>query len=115
MYLCVLSVSVLKTKMNRRKFISTIVRGTILTGITAMSGYLLLREVKSETCDFDFICKNCRKLENCKLPEANNYKKTESNKEDCFVPRNDEHSITIIAKEERLNQSLNLLQKNSSV
>lgn len=60
--------------MDRRKFISTIVRGTILTGITAMSGYLLLRDGNSETCDFDFFCKNCRKLDNCKLPEASQFK-----------------------------------------
>ena len=66
--------------MNRRTFIATLIRGTILTGITAMSGYLLFRENSNETCDFDFICKNCRKLDNCKLPEATQYLKSNFSK-----------------------------------
>ncbi|MFC2103900.1 hypothetical protein ACFLS4_00940 [Bacteroidota bacterium] len=57
--------------MNRRKFLSSIYRGTILTGLTALSGILIYKNVgKSEDCTFDFVCRDCRKLKGCKQPEA---------------------------------------------
>ena len=61
--------------MNRRNFILTLVRGSIFTGVTAISGYVLFKEKNnSENCNFDYICKSCSKLDNCKLPEASRFK-----------------------------------------
>ena len=57
---------------DRRKFIKTIGRGMILTGLSAVTGYLILKDdsqVKN-ACDFDFICAKCRKHSSCSLPEA---------------------------------------------
>jgi len=57
--------------MDRRKFISSIGRGTILAGITALSGALVYKSAtQTGTCDFDFVCRNCGKLKACKQPEA---------------------------------------------
>ncbi len=57
--------------MNRRQFISSIGRGTILTGLAALSGVLIYRKSKiTEPCNFDFICQDCRELKSCKQPEA---------------------------------------------
>ncbi len=57
--------------MDRRKFLSSIGRGTILTGLTALSGILIYKNSrKPEDCTFDFVCRDCRKLKGCKQPEA---------------------------------------------
>jgi hypothetical protein len=63
--------------MNRRNFIQSIGRGAILSGLVFTSAYLLLKE-KPEgagSCNLDFVCKNCKKVKNCNLPEANSYRK----------------------------------------
>jgi len=31
--------------------------------------------VGEEKCELDFICKNCKQLKNCSLPEADDFKK----------------------------------------
>ncbi|MFC2151725.1 hypothetical protein ACFLSE_04285 [Bacteroidota bacterium] len=57
--------------MNRRQFLSSIGRGTILTGLIALSGILILRNSEDpDECTFDFVCRDCRKLKKCKQPEA---------------------------------------------
>jgi len=57
--------------MNRRQFLSSIVRGSILSGLTAISGILIFRNSKNtDQCTFDFVCKNCRKIKSCTQPEA---------------------------------------------
>jgi hypothetical protein len=56
--------------MERREFIKSIFRNIILTGILLFSGYLIFREKSENACEFDFICKNCKKLSSCDLPEA---------------------------------------------
>ena len=57
--------------MDRRQFLTSIGRGTILTGLTALSGILIYKKSgKPEDCNFDFVCKDCRKLKGCKQPEA---------------------------------------------
>lgn len=62
---------------SRREFLKTIVRTVSVASITAVSGYLLMRENSSdENCDFDFICKKCKKLKTCNLPEAKQFKQT---------------------------------------
>ena len=51
-------------------------------GVLATSGYLLLKPETGEECSFDFICKDCRQLKKCTLPEASDFKKnTESRKD----------------------------------
>ena len=57
--------------MDRRQFLSSIGRGTILAGLTTISGVLIYRNSKkSDQCTFDFICQDCRKIKSCKQPEA---------------------------------------------
>lgn len=57
--------------MNRRKFISSIGRGTILAGLTALTGTLVYKNAtQTSTCDFDFVCRDCSKVKACKQPEA---------------------------------------------
>jgi hypothetical protein len=59
--------------MDRRDFITNIARGTILTGLGVISAVLLLKDTDSDTCDYQFICSKCKKLPECKLPEAAKY------------------------------------------
>ena len=57
--------------MDRRGFLSAIVRGGILIGITATSGYLLTRkgdDGKGMACNS--ICNGCKTLPICTKPEA---------------------------------------------
>ncbi|NOQ25611.1 MAG: hypothetical protein GQ564_09655 [Bacteroidales bacterium] len=57
--------------MNRRKFITTIGRGTILSGLAAISGILIFRNSKEkDLCTYDFVCKECQRLKSCTQPEA---------------------------------------------
>ena len=44
--------------------------------LASISGVLVFRESSNDqqACDFDFICKNCKKKQNCTLPEALEYK-----------------------------------------
>ena len=61
--------------MERRDFIKKAGRGLIVGGILAGGAYLLLKPVREEKCEFDFICKNCRQLKNCSLPQADGFRK----------------------------------------
>ncbi len=68
--------------MDRRKFITNVTRGSILTGLGLITGVLLLKEKGTESCEYNFICRNCNKLKGCELKEAINYK--ESKKINCL-------------------------------
>ena len=60
---------------DRRKFIKSVSKGIILTGLIGISGVLIFRKIpEGVECDFEFVCKNCKNLSSCKLPEANDYK-----------------------------------------
>jgi Na+-translocating ferredoxin:NAD+ oxidoreductase subunit B len=54
----------------RREFISTIVRGGILAGLTFLTGGLLFRTGKEGQCGFNFACGTCSRSGSCSLPEA---------------------------------------------
>lgn len=60
--------------IDRREFIRKAGRGLILGGVIAGGGYLLLRPKTGVACDFDFICRDCRQLKSCSLPEADDFK-----------------------------------------
>ena len=59
----------------RREFIKTISRGLIFTGLVSVTGYMIFKEETNEKCDLDFICKNCKKVRTCEMPEAQEYRK----------------------------------------
>lgn len=63
--------------LNRRSFIEKIVRSSILVTLASGSAYLIFKESTNEqqACSFDFICNNCKKNQNCTLPEAIEHKK----------------------------------------
>ena len=61
--------------INRREFIRKTARGLALSGIIAGGGYLLLKPQTGEACTLDFVCKDCKRLKACVLPEAETYKK----------------------------------------
>ncbi len=55
--------------MDRRNFISALVRGGIIVGLTATSGYLLFKkEGKASGCNS--ICNGCKSLPICTKDEA---------------------------------------------
>ena len=62
--------------VNRRDFIKSFFRNTILLLLTAFSGFLIFKE-KSDTqvCNLDFVCGNCNKVPSCALNQAIQYKK----------------------------------------
>ena len=62
--------------MDRRKFIGKLVRGSILAALTSMSAYLVYRDKKEgpESCQYDFICKSCKQITACELPQAQDYR-----------------------------------------
>lgn len=62
--------------INRKKFIKTFLRIIFLVGIALISGILIFRKQNenSEICNLDFVCKNCKKLKSCTIPEAVNFK-----------------------------------------
>ena len=65
---------------DRRKFIISVSKGIILSGLIGMSGVLIFRKSPDGVeCDFEFVCKNCKNLPSCNLPEANDY--NESNQQ----------------------------------
>jgi hypothetical protein len=66
----------MEEKLNRRKFISGGIRGSILAGLGIMSGVFFLRSKNEsgEKCEIDFVCQNCSKLKHCGLQEAKDYK-----------------------------------------
>jgi hypothetical protein len=55
--------------MDRRGFISNLVRGGILVGLAATSGYLLLRKNENGG-QCNSICNSCDSLKTCSKPEA---------------------------------------------
>jgi len=60
---------------DRRKFLKSVSQGIILSALLGMTGMLIFRKShEGEGCDFEFVCKNCKNLSSCKLPEANDYK-----------------------------------------
>lgn len=61
--------------IDRRVFIKKMGRNLIMGGMIAGGAYLLFKPETGEGCDFDFICRDCRQLKDCKLPEADQYKK----------------------------------------
>jgi|FLOH01.1.fsa_nt_gi hypothetical protein len=63
----------------RRDFITKVFRVTTLAIVAGTSGYLLLRNESDEVCNFDFVCKNCKNLKKCKLPEAKEFNKKNRN------------------------------------
>ena len=62
--------------MKRKEFIQSLFRFSILVMMGALIG-IFLRKGKitsSQECDVGFQCRNCNKLKNCSLEEANTYK-----------------------------------------
>ncbi|RXQ89868.1 hypothetical protein EO244_13880 [Ancylomarina salipaludis] len=66
--------------MDRRRFLHQIGRGTILSALAIFSGTMIYRNLNSEreTCDFDFVCRNCKKVKTCALPDGIDFKKKNS-------------------------------------
>ena len=62
--------------MDRREFLKNIARASILVGLGALTGSLLIKDNESESCNYNFICSNCNKLSKCVLPEAIKFKET---------------------------------------
>lgn len=64
-------------KTNRREFIKAISRNLLLAGLAGMSGYLVFKNENSEndTCNLDFACKHCKRIKNCNLPQATDFKR----------------------------------------
>lgn len=60
--------------IDRRGFIKQLSRNLVLGGVIAGGAYLLLKPETGEECNFDFICRDCRQLKNCSLPEADDFK-----------------------------------------
>ncbi len=61
--------------MNRREFFEKIMRYGLFAFLTAISGYLVLKEQTNENCDLDFVCKNCKINKTCNLEQANSFRK----------------------------------------
>jgi len=66
--------------MNRRRFLNQIGRGTILSALAIFSGTMIYRNLNSdgESCEFDFVCRNCKKVKGCRLPDGIDYKNKNS-------------------------------------
>lgn len=60
----------------RRDFLKIAIRNSALAGIAIGSGYLIFKDHTDEACKLDFTCNSCNKLNKCKLPEAENHKKS---------------------------------------
>jgi len=58
--------------INRRNFIKTLGRSAAFVSLAGLTGYLAFRDnpAGGEPCNFDFACKNCKRLSSCTLPEA---------------------------------------------
>jgi Na+-translocating ferredoxin:NAD+ oxidoreductase subunit B len=61
---------------NRREFLNVLCRGTILTGLAAVSGVLVYRSVKGGNCSLDTSCGTCGKSADCDLPRATLFRNT---------------------------------------
>ena len=53
----------------RRDFIKNILQSSIFLSLIGLGAFLSFREESDEICDFDFVCKNCKKKQGCNLPE----------------------------------------------
>jgi len=60
--------------MDRRNFLSAVLRGGAIVGLAATCGYLLLKK-GSSTSGCDSICNGCKSLPICTKPEAIQVKK----------------------------------------
>lgn len=56
--------------MDRKKFLITGGRLFLLAGITALTGYLALKDKVTARCEVSGACKNCSRISECKLPQA---------------------------------------------
>ena len=65
--------------LNRRMFLKKVLRNISFGTIAMGTGYLMFREESPENCTFDFVCRNCKKLQTCGLPEADKFVKNELN------------------------------------
>jgi Na+-translocating ferredoxin:NAD+ oxidoreductase subunit B len=54
----------------RRDFLNTLVRGGLLAGLTFITGGLIFRSGREDSCGFDFQCGSCSRSDGCTLPEA---------------------------------------------
>ena len=54
----------------RRDFINTVIRGGLLAGLGYLTGGLIFRSGKNDSCGFDFTCGTCSLSGTCTLPEA---------------------------------------------
>lgn len=59
---------------NRRKFLNTIIRGSILASLTFISGVLIHRWGEAEDCQQNFACGICTLSNRCQLPEADQHR-----------------------------------------
>ncbi|PLX05341.1 MAG: hypothetical protein C0595_00015 [Marinilabiliales bacterium] len=76
-------ISKLDNMQSRREFINKSLRIAGMAVLMGGSGYLLFREESEEACDFDFVCKNCKKNKECKLPEAKTFNGNNKLKSNC--------------------------------
>jgi hypothetical protein len=65
--------------MNRKAFLSALVRGGILGAMALLAGVLLSRRQISmdKECGLDIQCRGCSSLKTCKLPEAEKERRDE--------------------------------------
>lgn len=61
-----------RKRMNRKSFLSALVRGGILGSMALLTGVLFSRKqlTLEKECGLSVQCRNCSKLKNCQLPEA---------------------------------------------
>jgi hypothetical protein len=47
-------------------------RGGLIAGLATMSSIFILRNKKQQNqeCNYDFVCGNCKSINNCMLPQA---------------------------------------------
>lgn len=64
--------------MNRREFLDKIAGGVIFAVILALTGFLFFKEETGETCELEFVCKNCKQNKSCNLDEAKEFRKSKS-------------------------------------
>lgn len=66
---------------DRREFLRGLGRVALLGGLIVGAGSLIRREETArriETCASDGICRNCRNLRDCGLPQALSYRRAKS-------------------------------------
>jgi len=68
-----------ETGYSRREFLLDCVRGAILGGLAALTGFLSAEKggkAFHEKCVSGGVCKNCRALDDCSLPKAISMKRS---------------------------------------